>query len=319
MSSGHTGAGTPDEGDDPFAYLYRPADGEAPRQQGPRQPSYNQVRPVGERTYGGQQGYGGQQNGGQQGYRQPQQNAVAPDARYAAPETQGGGNGGPRQGPPDRRRPPAPDARRNGLLIGAIAVVLAVVLGVTAAIIFSNGGGDEDPEANTPTPSQDATDDGEGEEAPSDEPSGDDEEEPQGPPVAALADLQAAGGAAVENSVANARSDDGSYIAVRNAQGSTVTWTFDIEGEPLEEYFFYVGYSTVSDGQTMSFSVNGEPREDPIAFEDYSPGDELETGWVKTYKNINLDEGENTIQLTCAGSCDVLIDQMRLTEEREGN
>ncbi|MFI7277671.1 carbohydrate-binding protein [Streptomyces sp. NPDC049879] len=315
MSSGHTGAGTPDEGDDPFAYLYRPADGEAPRQQGPRQPSYNQVRPVGERTYGGQQTYGGAQ-----GHRQP--GAASPDARYAAPETQGmpgAGGGGHRQGPPDRRRPPAGDARRNGLLIGAVAVVVAVVLGVTAAIVFSSGG-DDDTAADDPTPTQDTGGgDDQGGDDPSEEPTDEETADEAELPVAAVADLQPGGGAAVESTVTGARSDGGDYVAVRNAQGSTVTWTFDIEGEPLEQYYFYIGYSVVADGQTMAFSVNGEPREDPIDFKDWNPNsDDWETSWVKTYNNVNLVEGENTIQLTCSGSCDVLIDQMRLTEEREG-
>jgi hypothetical protein len=120
---------SPPEGDDPFGYLYR-QEGGAPGAPpaAPQQPSYRQVRPVGERTYAGQQ-----QNGG---YGYPQQQPQQQNPYYAAPEAQPGGGypGGPgRGGYDDEDESP----RRNTMLIGAIAVVTAVVLGVGAAIVFS--------------------------------------------------------------------------------------------------------------------------------------------------------------------------------------
>ena len=311
MSAGNTGPGTPDEGDDPFAYLYRPEGGQAP--QAPRQPSVNRVRPVGERTLGGQQGgygYPPRQGGGygyppQQGYRQP-------DAHYAAPENQPGGV--PPYGPPDRRREPEP--RRNGLLIGAIAVVLAVGLGVGAAIAFSKGSTDEANEAATPTAT--ATEDPGGEDgadgsSPSASP-GEDEEEAEPPATGDLHELALANGAAVEDSIGGARSADGSYIAVQGRPHASITWTFEMP--EAGTYRFWTGYATTTDGQSMSFSVNGEPRQDPVDMKDYATGsDEMDTSWVRTYNLVDLREGENTIQLTCTSSCDVNIDAFWITED----
>ncbi|UCM88755.1 carbohydrate-binding protein [Streptomyces marincola] len=304
MSAGHNGRGTPDEGDDdPFAYLYRP-EGDQPQQgQGrpaPRQPSYNQVRPVGERTFGGQQGYRGQQ--------QPPQ--ARPDAYYAAPETQPGGAPPYGAGPP-RRRDTEP--RRNGLLIGAIAVVLAVVVGIGAAIVFS-GGEDENPEAGgdaTPTaPEED--DGGNADDEPTEEPT-DEETESDGPPTAELADLQLGNGAALTSGIAGARSPDGQYISVQGAPNATITWTFELNGEP-GPYRLNAGYAVISDGQGMAFSVNGTPRDDLVEMEDYADGvDEWENSWFSTWKQVDLQEGENTVQLTCAGSCDVLVDQLYIS------
>ncbi|RKN09705.1 hypothetical protein [Streptomyces radicis] len=317
MSAGHTGGrGTPDEGgDDPFAYLYRPEGGE-PQPQQPRQPSYHQVRPVGERTFGGQQGHR-QQAGGSyatqaspSAYQQPQQHR--PDAYYAAPETQVGGP--PDGGRPDRRRVD-PEPRRNGLLIGAIAVVLAVVLGVGAAILFSGGeDGDAAGDGSTSEPTGGSGDD-EGGDEPSDEPS-DEEAEPEGLPAAAVTELELAGGIGFQADVEGARSDDGAYVRVQNQQNSTITWTFDFQGEP-GQYRLTTYYAAVADDQTMSFSINGTPREDPVNLRDWN-GDisEWENSWFDTYNLVDLAEGENTVQLTCTAQCDVLIDGLAITEHQ---
>ncbi|UED85684.1 hypothetical protein [Streptomyces profundus] len=299
MSAGNTGQGTPDEGDDPFAYLYRPEGGAAGQQPvAPRQPSYNQVRPVGERTFGGQQGY----------RQQP-----SPDARYAAPETQGGGYGGP----PDRRRNDQ-DSRRNGLLVGAIAVVLAVVLGIGAAILFSDdeGGDDEAGGGETTEPTggaDDGDDEGSSEGDPDPEPS--DDAEPEELPAADITQLSLGGGAALEATFDGARSDSGSYVALAGRQGATVSWSFDFQGEP-GMYYLYTGYSVITDDQTMSFSVNGTPREDPVKLVDYSPNDEWDTSWVRTFNQVELVRGQNTVEYTCGGSCDAAIDELFVTDEQ---
>ncbi|ONK13518.1 hypothetical protein [Streptomyces sp. MP131-18] len=309
MSAGHNGRGTPDEGDDdPFAYLYRPEGGQAQGQPrpAPRQPSYNQVRPVGERTFGGQQGY-----------RQPpaQQPQHRPDAYYAAPETQAGGVP-PQGGPPGRRRTDQ-EPRRNGLLIGAIAVVVAVVLGIGAAILLS-GDDDESPGADggaTPTgPGEE--DGGGGDDEPTEEPT-DEATEPEGLPAAELADLQLGNGAALASDVQGARSADGQYISIQGKPDSSVTWTFDFTGEP-GTYRLYTGYATITDGQSMAFSVNGTPRNDPVDMQDYATAsDEWDTSWVSTYNLVELNEGQNTVQMTCTGPCDVVIDQLSITENRD--
>ncbi|TDC74491.1 carbohydrate-binding protein [Streptomyces hainanensis] len=302
MSAGNTGGGTPGEGDDPFAYLYRPEDGQPQAPSGPRQPSYNQVRPVGQRTFGGQQG----QQGGGYGYP-PQQH---PDARYAAPETrpQGmppGGHGG-------HGRRQAPEPRRNGLLIGAIAVVLAVVIGVGAAIVFS--GGEDDNQADgqeTTAPTDDSENGGDdgGDDEPSEAPTGDTAD--GGLPAAEMSDLQLSG-ISVASGLEGARSSDGSYVAVQNAQNSTITWSFEYDGEP-GTYRVNIGYSVASDGQTMAMSFNSTPREDPVEMLNYG-ATQLGEGWYSTWKQVELTAGTNTVQLTCAGSCDVLVDSLTVGE-----
>ncbi|WP_059006189.1 hypothetical protein [Streptomyces specialis] len=311
MSAGNSGGGTPDESDDPFGYLYRP-EGDQPQtqpQQTLRQSSYNHVRPVGERTFGGQQGY-------RQPHQPPRQAPPHPDARYAAPETQPGGVP-PYGGPHDRRRPPEPDQRRNGLLIGAIAVVLAVVLGVGAAILFSD---DEGAQADDGDPSTAPTGNVGGEpggDEPTDPPT-DGGEEPAELPVADITQLQLANSAAIESTFANARSESGSYIAVQGRPNATISWTFDLQGDP-GQYYFYVGYSTVTDGQAMGFSVNGTPRTDPVDMQDYATAsDAFDDSWVRTYNLVDLVEGTNTITLTCDRPCDVAIDQLWISDHEEG-
>ncbi|SOD66003.1 hypothetical protein SAMN06297387_12433 [Streptomyces zhaozhouensis] len=297
MSAGNSGQGTPDGGDDPFGYLYRPEAGQAPPPSTPRQPSYNQVRPVGERTFGGQQGYRQQHS---------------PDARYAAPETQPGGGDG-YGGPPSDRRRGQQDNRRNGLLIGAIAVVLAVVVGVGAAIFFSSGGDDDEAGGGETQEPTGGPDDGEGDTGEEEEPP--EEPEPDGLPVADVTQLPLGGNAALEANFEGARSESGSYIALMDRQGSSITWTFDFQGDP-GAYRLYVGYSVVSDDQTMAFSVNGTPREDPVKLKDWNENsDDWEDSWVSTYNLVEVTEGENTIQLTCPDSCDVAIDQIYLSED----
>jgi hypothetical protein len=296
----------PDHDDDPFAYLYRPegqsSDGQPPRQ--PRQPSsYHQVRPVGERTYGGQRP--------QQAYQPPQ-----PNAYYAAPETQ---PGGPPPGGPGHRRQPPPEPRRNGLLIGAIAVVLAVVVGVGAAILFSGDESDTtaggDPTTGTETEGTGGSDGGNGDDPePSDKEStpADDGEVP----AADIAALELGGGSYLDSAIEGARSPDGSYIAGLNTSGATVTWTFDLQGD-AGQYHLYTTYAVVSDGQTLDFSVNGESRDDGIDLQDFDPAtDEWENSWFNTWNLVDLEPGENTIQLTCAESCDAVIDQIFLSDQR---
>ncbi|MFD0357551.1 hypothetical protein ACFVHW_28000 [Streptomyces sp. NPDC127110] len=155
----HGGANQPGD-DDPFGYLY--ADGQAagatppgqgggygypgPTAGGPpgAQPgvprtSYNQVRTVGERTYGGQRGAVPQQ--------QPPQ---AYQAQYQAPEAlQANGYGVPQQpSAQTAHSQPVPPRRggrgggggggssRRGLLIAAVAVVAAIGIGIGAAVVF---------------------------------------------------------------------------------------------------------------------------------------------------------------------------------------
>ncbi|GAA1896692.1 CBM35 domain-containing protein [Streptomyces sodiiphilus] len=312
MSAGNHGmGGHPPENDDPFGYLYRP-DGQqaggAP--QAPPQPTYNQVRPVGERTYGGQQGHG--TNG--YGYPGPQGSP-----HYAAPETQPGGAGyGGRSGRGAHGDDPGP--RRNGLLIGAIAVVAAVVIGVGAAILFS--GDDEDGDRAggdaTPTAGSDAKGGDEGEDDTDESDEEEPEEEPEELPSVEVTALELSNGARLDSSIDGARSADGSYVTDMNLPGATLSWTFDFQGEP-GDYRLYVGYSLPKGNQALSFAVNTQIRDDKLTMDDYAEADDWAKNWVRTYRIINLDQGQNTIHIGCdqGDKCDVIIDQIWIAENAD--
>ncbi|WP_167968998.1 hypothetical protein [Streptomyces lonarensis] len=325
MSAGNNGNGRPEGGEDPFGYLYRPQDGQAPPQ-APQQPSYHDVRPVGERR-GQRTGYG---------YPQPAPtHQHAQDPYYAAPETQPGGGGYHAAGGPGPYQPGGEPPRRNTLLIGAIAVVAAVVIGVGAALIFSGDDGDSGDQADDGS-SEIAPDGGEqgGEEPEEDqteEEPGDDgaeegetEEEPPssaGLPTADLtADLDLRNGATLGGGhVEGARSADGSYIAGLENEQATVSWRFDFDGSP-GTYRLYVGY-TMNDGdQEMSFAINDTVRSDKVNFRDYRSGGSYQDNWTRTYNEVTLQEGSNLIQIGCGSSdgCDVLIDRIEITENVDG-
>ncbi|WP_130799064.1 hypothetical protein [Streptomyces otsuchiensis] len=325
MSAGNNGMSTPEGGDDPFGYLYRPEDGQAPAQQ-PQQPSYHQVRPVGERRP-----YGGQRSG--YGYPQPQSAPPQHDPHYAAPEAQPGGGGYHSGGPPGPYQNGGEPPRRNTLLIGAIAVVTAVVLGVGAALLFSNNdaGGDDDraddsSEVN-PTPDvPDDEDEGDTDEDGADEDeTGEDEEDPEDSgdlPVADFngADITLSNGAIVGGGqLEGARSSDGSYITGLNNNNSTVSWQFDFDGTP-GDYRVYVGY-TVEDGdQLMSWAINDSLRGDELEFKDHRKSGAYKDNWTYTWKQVYLNEGSNLLQIGCGGddTCDVVIDGLVVTPHADG-
>ncbi|WP_165988282.1 hypothetical protein [Streptomyces sp. YIM 98790] len=325
MSAGNNGMGGAPEGDDPFGYLYRQdGDGQGPAPQAP--PTYQQVRPVGERQYG-QRAAGGMGapplSAGHGGYPQQQ----SPDARYAAPEAvpgspYGGGRRAEGLGPDGGEEPP----RRNGLLIGAIAVVTAVVLGVGAAILFSGDDSGNDPSADggdTTGENEDPADDAGNQqgEAPAEEDpkDGEEEEEPIEFPEAGLGSLTLTGGAVLAGDVANARSADGTYVGGLNNTGATVAWTFDFEGDP-GTYRMYVGYSVAKGDQKMSFAVNSqsEIRTD-LNLKDYAKNDAFDKNWVRTWNNVELVTGQNVIYIGCdkGDKCDVLIDKILIAENED--
>lgn len=331
MSAGNTG-GTPNEGDDPFAYLYRPEDGPqggTPQAPQPRPPSHHQVRAVGERTYGAQQGYPGQAapspRQAPHGYgQQPGPGYQQPDAYYAAPETQ---HGGSPYGPgPGRSGLPEPEPRRNGLLIGAIAAVTAVVLGVGAAILFSGddsqgtagaeqsqdaGGAQEQPgEGETSPEPQDGSEGGDED--------GSEEKEPEELPSGDLTELTLDNGALLESTVGGARSPSSAYISGLNTPGALITWTFDFQGDP-GSYKMNVGYSVLRGDQAMSFAVNNALREDQINLRDYAKNNDWATNWVTTFNYIELAKGQNTILIGCdeGDKCEAIIDRLWITERDE--
>ncbi|MFJ9829017.1 CBM35 domain-containing protein [Streptomyces sp. NPDC101160] len=326
MAAGNDGAKTPED-DDPFGYLY--ADGQAAGAQPPTgggygypgpaaQPgvprtSYNQVRAVGERQYGGhaqahhahaaqahvpqQQAYG-QQPGG---YGQPH-------PQYAAPETYPGGA-------PTRPTPPVAAGRggrgpnTRGLLIGAVAVVAVVVIGIAAAVISNTGNEDDNAGGGgnpTGTPTQVS-------ESPSTDPS------PSSQPTQELpkqdaATLKLGGSAALAKDIKGAEGADGAYVTGFNAIGSSVTWQANVA--TAGSYRLYVRYAIPAVDANATLTVNDEANSNPIGLKNFvhSSDPNLEKNWQTTWAPVTLKEGMNTIKLSCeqGNQCDAIFDWLEI-------
>ncbi|MGW0392308.1 CBM35 domain-containing protein [Streptomyces sp. NPDC003042] len=335
----HGGANQPED-DDPFGYLY--ADGQAagatppgqgggygyPGPTGGGQPgvqpgvprtSYNQVRTVGERTYGGQRGPVPYQPGPQQPPNQPQ-------AQYQAPEAlQGGGYGVPQQQSPQSHTQQIPPpggghgggggSSRRGLLIAAVAVVGAVAIGIGAAMAFGNKdedkGGENQAGQNQQqsAPPQQST---------SPKPSG--SPEPSQAPLpkgeAAGAGMVLTGGAKLDSTVPGATSSGGQYVGSFNQPGAALTWTLDVP--KAGTYRFYVRFGIPGEEANATLAVNGKPNSSPLSMRNFanSPKGDWEKGWQTTWGQVTLGKGTNTIKMSCeAGNkCNVNIDKLWLEQ-----
>ncbi|MET8750055.1 CBM35 domain-containing protein [Streptomyces sp. NPDC004667] len=332
----HGGANQPED-DDPFGYLY--ADGQAagatppgqgggygypgPAVGGPpgAQPgvprtSYNQVRTVGERTYGGQRGA-----------VPPQQQAPAYQAQYQAPEAlQAGGYGVPAQQQPHTQQVPLPGGRgghgggggssRKGLLIAAVAVVAAVAVGIGAAVVFGKKGEDkadkkqgnqQNQQPAGPQPPQ-------GSAEPSSSP------EPSATPLpkadASGAGMALTGGATLMTAVPGAKSAGGQYVGNFNQPGAAVTWTLDLP--KAGSYKLKMTYGVPGKDASTTLTVNGEKQTRPINMKNFSlakPG-EWDKGWTNTYSLVDLKKGTNTVKISCetGNQCEINIDQLWLEQ-----
>ncbi|MER5547066.1 carbohydrate-binding protein [Streptomyces sp. NPDC001118] len=303
MTPGENGPSTPED-DDPFGYLY--ADGQARGAQPPSggygyPNSVSRVRAVGERQYGQQPSAYGQQPGIPQ-----QQGAYGhPNAHYQAPETLPGG--APPSGP--RSAPPAPGRRgpnTKGLLIGAIAVVAAVVIGISVAMLNGSDGKKNDNQAGT-TPSQ----------SQSQGPSPSSSSSASGELKTDAGALQLAGGAAKATDVKGAQTSDGSYVGGLNQAGSSITWT--VNNVPSDgTYTLFAHFSVPGQDQKMTVSINGKPFAPGLPLKNYAhaKAGDFVNGWTTTYVWPTLNQGSNTISISCqAGDqCNALIDQLWLKQ-----
>ncbi|MFE2070488.1 CBM35 domain-containing protein [Streptomyces sp. NPDC059467] len=313
MTPGDNGASTPED-DDPFGYLY--ADGQA---RGAQPPSgsggygypnaVSRVRPVGERTYGGQQQapqpqYGGGQTIPQQqpgGYGQP------PNAAYQAPETFPGGAPTSRVAPQHPGRGRGPNTK--GLLIGAIAVVAAVVIGISVAMI--NGNGDENKASNgastSPTQSESA----------SPSPSSTSSVSASGelPKIDAKA-LRLEGGTTTASEFKGAKADGGIYVTGFNQVGAKVTWT--VNGiQKAGTYRLNVRYGVPGADADATLLVNGQANSQPLSMKNFgnTPAGDWEKGWKTTWANVTLTQGTDTIAIACndGNQCNAVLDQLYLS------
>ncbi|MET9961035.1 CBM35 domain-containing protein [Streptomyces sp. NPDC006326] len=325
----NSGANKPED-DDPFGYLY--ADGQAagatppssgggygfPGPTGGGQPgaqpgvprtSYNQVRTVGERTYGGQRG------------QVPQQQPPAYQAQYQAPEAlQAGGYGVPPQQQHATAQVPAPGhgsghgggSSRKGMLIAAVAVVAAVVIGIGAALAFGDKDKDKADQGNTASGQQPAQPQNSGSPRPSGSPSSSEAPLPKG--EAAGSGMALTGGANWLTTVPGAKSTGGQYVGNFNQPGAAVTWTLEVP--KAGTYRLYVRFGIPGEDADGTLAVNGKPNSTPLSMRNFakSPKGDWEKGWQTTWGQVTLDKGTNTIKLSCetGNKCNVNIDQFWL-------
>ncbi|MEV8589634.1 CBM35 domain-containing protein [Streptomyces sp. NPDC051180] len=322
MAAGNDGASKPEE-DDPFGYLY--ADGQAagaqppqgggygypgpaPAQPGVPRTSYNQVRTVGERQYGGQS------QGHHQPYVPPQQQAPygQPQAQYAAPETYGGQPTRHSPVPPQRGGGSGRGPNTRGLLIGAVAVVAVVVVGITAAVISNSGDKNEnDRSGGTPSTAPSSQ--------PSGQPSGDPspDKTPEELPKQDAATLKLGGSALTETTVKGAEGAGGVYVSGFNALGSSVTWKANMPSDG--KYRLTVRYAIPAVDANATLTVNGTPNSSPLGLKNFvhSTDPNLEKNWQTTWAPVTLKKGENEIRISCeqGNQCNVLLDWLEVTPE----
>jgi hypothetical protein len=324
MTAENQGTGAP-EGDDPFAYLYRQEGGGAeggaattPQPGVPRR-SYNQVRAVGERQYGGgPQQYGGAQAPGQSAYREHGQGS--PSAHYAAPETVPGGRaamrrsgaGGP--GGPDGPGRGRGGGNRNGLLIGAVAVVAAVVVGIGAAMLV-NG---DDPADTGGTQAGPTADPGGGQSGGGEENDGNENKDDQKVdlPDEDAAALRLGGKAAVQRTIPGAQGRNGAYVTGMNSVGSSAAW--DLKVPKAGKYTVFVRYSVPGKDADSTLTVNGDPHDRPLNMKNFAGAekDDWEKGWTNTFAWVTLKEGNNRVAISCGegNRCGFLLDRVWLKD-----
>ncbi|MFD5508607.1 CBM35 domain-containing protein [Streptomyces sp. NPDC059761] len=324
----NSGANKPED-DDPFGYLY--ADGQAagatPPQSGggygypgptvggqpgvqpgvPRT-SYNQVRTVGERTYGGQRG----------AQVPPQQQAY--QAQYQAPEAlQAGGYGVPPQQGQTTAAIPAPGGHgggggrssRKGMLIAAVAVVAAVAIGIGAAVTF----GDKDKDKNDKGGAAGGQQSAQPQNSSSAQPKPSQSPEAPLPKAdASGAGMSLTGGAHLEATVPGAKSAGGQYVAGFNAPGAALTWTVDVP--TAGDYTLFVNYGVPGKDAKATLTVNGQNPTQSLNLSNFAKAEAgaWDKGWTRTFAWITLKKGTNTMKISCeAGNqCDAVFDQLDL-------
>ncbi|MEU4118969.1 hypothetical protein AB0F71_31305 [Kitasatospora sp. NPDC028055] len=310
------GGGAPQD-DDPFGYLYRPADGSTgqpaePQQGVPRTP-YSRPMEVGRAQYGApraQQPPYGQPGPAQPPYGQPGmppqgqygQPGVPPQAEYGAPAQQARYAEHSRPQPGDER---PSSGRSKGAVIGAVAVVAAIAIG--AGIALSTGDPDADKTAKggttsaappapsgAPTPSG-----GTGSASPSASAT-----VSAGPATVDAGQLQGQN-APSGNTVKGAKSADGSYLTLQ--QGGSVTWNGQIAAAGT--YKLTVHYNNAGGDVKGAASVNGKDWPNGLTYRNYSPGKDPASSWYTTWILPQFQAGANSVSFTVP-SGPILIDQI---------
>ncbi|MFJ4673517.1 carbohydrate-binding protein [Kitasatospora purpeofusca] len=323
-TAGSSGAPQGPEGgapqdDDPFGYLYRPADGASgqpaePQQGVPRTP-YSRPMEVGRAQYGQpprpQQPQSGYQQPGYPQAQPPQQPYPAQGDFGAAPTQQTRYAEHSRPQPGEER--PSGGGRGKGAVIGAVAVVAAIAIG--AAVALNGGGSDDAKDKDAKGSTSASVSAGPGTGTGSANPTGSASATPAatasgtgglGPVDASQLQAQ---NAPAGNTVKGAKSADGSYLTLN--PGGTITWTGELA--TAGTYKFTVHYSNAAADVRASATVNGKDWPGGLGFKNYSPGKDPASSWFNTYITPPMVAGPNTVVISVpAGSGTILVDQVLL-------
>ncbi|WP_316526869.1 hypothetical protein [Kitasatospora brasiliensis] len=322
------GGGAPQD-DDPFGYLYRPADGStgqpAEPQQGVPRTSYNRPMEVGRAQYG----YGYPPRAPQQQQQPPQQpygQQGMPPQGYPGGQPQapyGGPPGAPQQQPeyggapaqqnryaehsrPQPGEEPRSSGRSKGAVIGAVAVIAAIAIGAGIALSTGDSDGDKDAKGGTassapPAPSTAAP----STTAPSASPTATGAPV-SGPTTVDVSQLQGQN-APSANAVKGAKSTDGSYLTLQ--PGGTVTWSGDVATAgtyKLTVHYNYTGSGEFKGGAT----VNGKDWPSGVTYRSYGAPKDPASSWFTTWILPQFQAGPNSVSFTVPAGTSILVDQI---------
>ncbi|WP_100836823.1 carbohydrate-binding protein [Kitasatospora fiedleri] len=299
--------------DDPFAYLYRPAEGEQPVAERPRS-GYSRPMEVGRASYGerpvhpqaGPAGYG----------RAPGQ----PADRFAGSEPTSALPQQSRYAERSRPRPgeEKPAGRGKAAIIGAVAVVAAVAIG--AGVALSTGDPDGKPKAGAAAqsapaaPSGGATGGAAGSAGPSADSSPSTTALSGGTDVADAAGMKLGGGSTVAGQVAGAKAAGGKYVDGLGTVGASVSW--DVNVPAAGTFQIWLRFNNSGPNATATVAVDGKPTYTPIKLNNYSPGLPPESSWYSSWVSGTVAQpGPHTISVTCQADnqCGFLLDQIAVT------
>ncbi|MFB7665099.1 CBM35 domain-containing protein [Kitasatospora sp. NPDC056138] len=298
-TDGSNGAPESAAKDDPFAYLYRPAEGESAPDTTPvpGQPRTSYARPmeVGRAQYGQQPRppYGQQQPSVSPTVQVPQQpNRYAEHSRPQPGEERSSGG------------------RGKAAVIGVVAVIAAVAIGGGIALSGGDAGksdnGAKPANSHSAPASQGASPSAAGSSAaPSVAP-------PSKDPIADASKLQLQG-AAVSSTIKNAVSKDGSYVTLTGGPGSSLAWTIAVP--TAGQYRFWVHYNNPGADIPATVLVNGtESATGPVMLKNYTHSSDPDQAWTRGAIWPQLPAGTVTLTVSVPAGSSVAIDQVAIKQ-----
>ncbi|MFD8596333.1 hypothetical protein ACFV1L_15185 [Kitasatospora sp. NPDC059646] len=299
MTTAGSNGGAPDGAgeDDPFAYLYRPAEGEQPAPERPRT-GYSRPMEVGRAHYGERPAHpqtpppaGPVAAPGQETAALPQQSRYAERSR-------------PRPGE-DR-----PAGRGKAAVIGAVAVVAAIAVGAGVALSTGDPDGGKNQASPTHSPTAPAAPQSAAPSSAAPSPSA----LSGGTDVADAAGMKLSGGSVVATQVAGAKGAGGKYVDGLRTVGASVSWDVDVPA--AGSFQIWLRFNNSGPNATATVAVDGKPTYTPIKLNNYSPGLPPESSWYSSWVSGTVAQpGHHTISVTCQADnqCGFLLDQIAVT------